>query len=120
MSALCQWRTIDAMRRAGSRRHCQVGRASAVPQKRLWSRRRLFNLTSAFARHSLAAVGLDLDAQRLGQEAVGVIVPDRIGDLDDFLRREEFLQSRKGRIVNIAAMRHLFDISERGALLVVE
>src|SRR5580704_4981840 len=75
---------------------------------------------SALACNGLAAVGLDLDAQRLGQQAVGVIVADRIGQLDDLLRREVLFQRRKGWVVDIAAVRHLLDISEDRTLFVVE
>ena len=77
-------------------------------------------VTLAFPGHGEASVGLQLNFESLRQKASAVVSTNRIADLDDLLRREEPTEFSEGRIIDVAAIGHLFDVAEQGTLLVIE
>jgi hypothetical protein len=74
----------------------------------------------AFAGHGKASVGLRSNPERLCQEASAVVGPDCIADLHNLLRRERPTDLSEGRVIDVPVMGHLFDLAERGALLVIK
>ena len=74
----------------------------------------------AFPGHGEASVSLHQNLEGLGQEASAVVTANRIADLDNLLGREESTEVSERWVVDVAAICHLFDVAEHGALPVIE
>src|SRR5262245_25949048 len=74
----------------------------------------------AFPGHGEASIALQLNFEGLRHKTSAVISTNRIANLDDLLRREEPTKLSEGRIVDVAAPGHLFDVAKQGSLLVIE